>query len=679
MSETYKGSDATILHGDCLAVLATMPRATADLIFADPPYNIGKTFSTFRDAWPSDIAYVEWCHQWLAACIRVLKPTGSMYVMSSTQSMPYLDLWLRDRMTILSRIVWHYDSSGVQARNRFGSLYEPILHCVNDARHYTFNANDIKVEARTGAIRKLIDYRKVVPTPYKTTKVPGNTWYIPRVRYRMPEYEHHPSQKPEALLERIIKASSNPGDVVLDPFGGTFTTCAVARRLGRTSVGIELQADYIKGWASQIGNSHPLQRRATFPPPPSRTLARTQGLKTGNPAAKEHSSMPAFEIAQHAFTPAILAILAQHFGEYAPEVFSNSPILGYLNKKTKAANRGSKARGAFANHYALYVVVEDYVRKGFADGTAGVPYAQYEGARFSDLFRRQRELPFGSKLQNHALNSRLNDEFRKFYPSVGKPPIVRDVATQRYWIQEDLLQVTVRHKDGTDYDYNIAGAVRDIIDKYVETKRAAFEGFLETCRQIATLGREEPRQAVDFVVQQLAPNVDARVFEIVSYAVLKAKYGQETIWIGDTMDAVAEEVLVLYKTGRTNANDGGIDFVMKPVGRFFQVTETVNVEKYFLDIDKVQRFPITFVVKSTEDGEQIRSAIRAQAVSKYKVDAVVNAYMEAVEQVINVTDLIDAFNSVVRSGHLERVMDEIVAQSKVEFNYSDGGEGVDRA
>ena len=253
MSDKYEGTDVTIVHGDCMDVLAQMPRDTAQLIFADPPYNLGKQFSHFQDTWASDLAYADWCYQWLEACIRVLTPTGSMYIMSSTQSMPYLDLWLRDRMTILSRIVWHYDSSGVQAKTRFGSLYEPILHCVKDSRNYTFNANAIKVEARTGAVRKLIDYRKDVPTPYKTTKVPGNAWYIPRVRYRMPEYEHHPSQKPEALLERIIKASSHPGDVILDPFGGTFTTCAVAQRLGRRSVGIEFQTDYIKIGLRRLG------------------------------------------------------------------------------------------------------------------------------------------------------------------------------------------------------------------------------------------------------------------------------------------------------------------------------------------------------------------------------------------------------------------------------------------
>jgi hypothetical protein len=382
-------------------------------------------------------------------------------------------------------------------------------------------------------------------------------------------------------------------------------------------------------------------------------------------------------ITQHSFTETIVDILKRNFGDSAEEVFQASPLLGYLNHKTKAANRGSKARGAFANHYALYVVLEDYIKKGFHAGTASQPYSKYEGARFSDLFKRQRELPFGAKLQNHALNSRLNDEFRKFYPLVGKPPIVREVATQRYWIQEDLLLIKIRGKDGTEQTVNLAPVMMEIIDAYVATKRAAFEGFLEACRQIAELGKQDPKHAMDFVVQQLQPNVDARVFEIVSYAVLKAKYGSETVWIGRTKDSVLEEMLVLYKTGRTNANDGGIDFVMRPLGRFFQVTETMDVTKYFLDIDKVQRFPITFVVKATESAEGIKEAIRQQAIAKYKIDAVVESYMKAVEEIINVESLLKAFGEVVESGQLQAVMDEIVVQSKVEFNYNEDDDDED--
>lgn len=251
--DKYNNDVATIYHGDCFDVLPMIDDGSVDLIFADPPYNIGKRFSAFRDSWPSESAYAAWCFRWLALCVRKLKSNGSMYVMTSTEAMPHLDLWIRDRITIMSRIIWHYDSSGVQAKKFFGSMYEPILFCVRDERDYVFNAAAIAVEARTGAVRKLIDYRKAVPTPYKTTKIPGNTWYIPRVRYRMSEYEKHPSQKPEALLNRIIEASSNPGDIVLDPFAGTFTTCAVAQRLERRTIGIEMQDEYIMIGLRRLG------------------------------------------------------------------------------------------------------------------------------------------------------------------------------------------------------------------------------------------------------------------------------------------------------------------------------------------------------------------------------------------------------------------------------------------
>lgn len=243
----YEKNGHTIYHGDALEILSTeIPDESVDLVFVDPPYNIGKKFSQFHDKWSSDAEYATWAYQWIDECIRVLKPTGTMYLMTSTQSMPYFDLYVRDRLTILSRIVWYYDSSGVQAKKYYGSMYEPILHCVKDANSYCFNGEDILVEAKTGAKRKLIDYRGEVPKPYNTKKVPGNVWEFPRVRYRMDEYEEHPSQKPEVLLERIIRASSCEGDTVLDPFAGTFTTAAVAKALGRNSVSIEAQDEYLK-------------------------------------------------------------------------------------------------------------------------------------------------------------------------------------------------------------------------------------------------------------------------------------------------------------------------------------------------------------------------------------------------------------------------------------------------
>ena len=224
-----------------------------DLIFADPPYNIGKNFAGCLDKWETDELYLDWCYRWLTLCVKKLKQNGSFYVMTSTQFMPYFDIFLRDKINIISRIAWYYDSSGVQAKNLYGSLYEPILFCVKDKENYTFNAEDIMIEAKTGAQRKLMDYRKNPPQPYNTKKVPGNVWEFPRVRYRMEEYEEHPTQKPIALLDRIIRASSNVGDIVLDPFSGSFTTAYVAQQLGRRCIGIELQEEYIKIGLRRLG------------------------------------------------------------------------------------------------------------------------------------------------------------------------------------------------------------------------------------------------------------------------------------------------------------------------------------------------------------------------------------------------------------------------------------------
>ena len=243
----FEIDDHKLILGDVLEVLGSkIPDNSIDLIFADPPYNIGKDFNGFKDKWEFENDYLEWSYSWLNLCVKKLKHNGSLYLMASTQSMPYFDLYLRDRLTILSRIVWYYDSSGVQAKKYYGSLYEPILYCVKDKRNYTFNSSDILVEAKTGSVRKLIDYRKATPSVYNSKKVPGNVWEFPRVRYRMPEYEEHPTQKPTSLLERIIKASSNEGDVVLDIFSGSFTISFVAKQLNRKSIGIELQEKYLQ-------------------------------------------------------------------------------------------------------------------------------------------------------------------------------------------------------------------------------------------------------------------------------------------------------------------------------------------------------------------------------------------------------------------------------------------------
>lgn len=369
---------------------------------------------------------------------------------------------------------------------------------------------------------------------------------------------------------------------------------------------------------------------------------------------------------EHTFTANIKAILQQHFGKDSEDIFNNSQLVQYLNFKTRSANKGSKARSSFANLYAIYVILEDYIAKGY-DKQNG--YADYEGAAFVQLFTRQRELPFGSKLQNHALNNRMNAEFQKYFPASAFIPILRNLETNRYWINEHLLKVKV-----SKTTFNLASVIIEIIDEYVKTKQDAFQRFIKALEEFQEIEKSKPEKVIEFITNLLATNVDARLFEIVSYSILKYYYHDQHIYWGYEVDKLNKENLQLFKTGRTNANDGGIDFVMRPLGRFFQVTETLDFKKYFLDIDKIQKFPITFVIKSDEPTEDILTKIKDNASKIYLVTAIVDKYMNCIEEVINIPTLNQHFADSIKLGYLKNILDEIITQSKVEFNYTDTDE-----
>lgn len=272
--------DTLLILGNALEVLRKISSNSIDLIFADPPYGIGKDFGNDTDIFKSSKHYFIWAKEWIDECMRVLKDDGTMYFMSSTQNMPKLDVYVDEKYNVVNRIIWSYDSSGVQSKKKYGSLYEPIIMITkNKKSKYTFNYNDILVEAKTGSKRKLIDYRKTPPQPYNTKKVPGNVWDFSRVRFKMEEYENHPTQKPKDLLERIILASSNVGDVVLDPFSGSFTTSSVAKELGRKSIGIEINEEYYKIGLRRTGVSNEYK---------GEVLEKDKSRKTKNKSKNDH-------------------------------------------------------------------------------------------------------------------------------------------------------------------------------------------------------------------------------------------------------------------------------------------------------------------------------------------------------------------------------------------------------
>lgn len=367
------------------------------------------------------------------------------------------------------------------------------------------------------------------------------------------------------------------------------------------------------------------------------------------------------------FTAKIKLLIERYFGSDADEIFEKSYLIQYINLKTKSANN-SKARANYGSIYPLYVLVEDYLSKGFDTSSA---YSTYEGARFSTLKARQCELPFGSGLQNHALNNRVNSEYQKYFKELDDViPIVRNQRTNRYWINENLLKIVINGQD-----FNLAKVIINIIDDYIKTKQDSFRQFVNDCKDLKQTELTTDSKLVEtFILSKLSPTVDARLFEIISYAILKYYYYDQSIIWGFSMDTLTTENLKLYKTGKTNANDGGIDFVMKPLGKFFQVTETLDFKKYFLDIDKIQKYPITFVVKSIDSVEDLVFKIRKNALNTYFVEIVVDEYMACIEEIINIPVLIARFKTTITEGYLNEILEEIILQSKVEFNYSDESE-----
>lgn len=372
---------------------------------------------------------------------------------------------------------------------------------------------------------------------------------------------------------------------------------------------------------------------------------------------------------ENTFTVNIKLILEKNFGKNAINIYEKSQLIQYINEKTRSANRDSKSRSSFANLYAIYVIIEDYISKKYNEKKG---YSTYEGALFNKLLARQRELPFGSKLQNHALNNRMNSEFQKYFPNVEFIPILRNLATNRYWFNENLLNIKIGKTN-----FNIANTIIEIIDEYSKTKQDAFDRFIKSCEELQKIGKKSPQKVEEFISGLLAPNIDARLFEIASYSILKYYYHDKVIYWGYDVKSLNKESLKLYKTGRTNANDGGIDFVMKPLGKFFQVTETLDFKKYFLDIDKIQKYPVTFVIKSGLTTKELLSKIKENANKTYSIRTIVDKYMDCIEEIINIPTLNSRLKEAVKLGYLNNILNELITQSKVEFNYiDDEGENI---
>jgi DNA modification methylase len=229
-----------IMCGDCIEVLGKVSEPFADLIFADPPFNIGYKYDKYYDKVKKK-NYIAWTKEWMGVCKKVLKPHGSFYIAIGDEYAAHVKI-IADELGLFMRnwIIWHY-TFGQQMKNKFARAHTHIFYFVNDKKNFTFN--DIAV--RVPSDRQLL-YNDKRANP--VGKMPDDVWDgFSRVCGTFKErLGWHPCQMPENLLKRIIAASSNPGDCVLDPFCGSGTTASAAYQLGRRYIGVEISERYVE-------------------------------------------------------------------------------------------------------------------------------------------------------------------------------------------------------------------------------------------------------------------------------------------------------------------------------------------------------------------------------------------------------------------------------------------------
>ncbi len=228
-----------IICGDCIEVLSEISEPFADLIFADPPFNIGYKYDKYYDKVKSK-NYIAWTKNWMSICKKVLKPHGSFYIAIGDEYAANVKI-IADELGLFMRnwIIWHY-TFGQQTKNKFARAHTHIFYFVKDKKNFTFNNHTVRLPSD----RQLIyNDRRANPIG----KMPDDVWDFSRVCGTFKERTGwHPCQMPESLLKRIIAVSSNPGDCVLDPFSGSGTTAAAAYQLGRNYVGIETSPQYVE-------------------------------------------------------------------------------------------------------------------------------------------------------------------------------------------------------------------------------------------------------------------------------------------------------------------------------------------------------------------------------------------------------------------------------------------------
>ncbi len=235
------------IQQDLFDVLAWLPSKAVDLLFADPPYNLTKSFNGRSFTATTLSEYETWLESWLIPCKRILKPTASLYICGDWRSAAAIQRVLESHFIVRNRITWEREK-GRGAKSNWKNASEDIWFATMSSA-YTFNVDAVKLKRQviapyTNEEGQPKDWDQEENGRFRLT-YPSNLWTDLTVPFwSMPENTDHPTQKPEKLLAKIILASSNEGDVVFDPFLGSGTTSVVAKKLGRQYIGVEIDEQY---------------------------------------------------------------------------------------------------------------------------------------------------------------------------------------------------------------------------------------------------------------------------------------------------------------------------------------------------------------------------------------------------------------------------------------------------
>jgi site-specific DNA-methyltransferase (adenine-specific) len=240
------GTENRIICGDAPDALAKLPEHSVDLLFADPPYNLRKSFgaNAFRETSPDE--YEEWLETWLGLCVPLLKPTASVYICGDWRSASSIQRAGSRRFILRNRITWEREKGRGAKRNWKNSSEDIWFFTVSD--DYTFNPDAVKIKRRVLAPYKENgqpkDWESNEDGNFRLTHA-SNIWTDLSVPFwSMPENTDHPTQKPEKLLAKVILASTSENDLILDPFAGSGTTAVAAKKLGRRFIAVECDEDY---------------------------------------------------------------------------------------------------------------------------------------------------------------------------------------------------------------------------------------------------------------------------------------------------------------------------------------------------------------------------------------------------------------------------------------------------